>query len=282
MAHPDYATITYEVAGRALYITLARPDTLNLIGEDVFHELTDAFVRARHEPGVSVVVLQSTGKMFSAGGDLNSSVTELVRQGPSPELATEMFQHVHGDYPIFYAIESCPHTVVAALNGPAMGAAVTIIMMCDLVIAADSATITFAPGRWGIADAPSAARLSQRIGVGAAKDLLFTARSVTAAEALACGLVQRVAKGDLSSEIQSLVDAVCTTAPSVRAALKAVLHEQLPPFRVDAHYRSAMSAEFFAGLQAFSARKPAPWTAQASNTAAAEDLPSKSEHVEST
>ncbi len=264
MSHPNYETITYEVSAAAVYITLARPDTLNLIGEQVFNELTDAFVRSRFEPDVSVVVLQSTGKLFSAGGDLNSPVTTLARSGPSTELATEMFRHVHADYPVFHAIETCPHTVIAALNGPAMGAGVSIVMMCDLIVAADSATLAFAPGRWGIVDAPSAARLSQRIGVGPAKDLLFTARPMTAREGLAYGLFQRVTAGDLTDAVQALVDEVRTTAPSVRAALKAVLYEQLPPFRVDAHYRSSISEEFCAGLQAFSARRPPSWAAQAS------------------
>jgi enoyl-CoA hydratase/carnithine racemase len=264
MAHPHYETITYKVTVGAVYITLARPETLNLIGEMVFHELTDAFIHARFESGVSVVVLQSTGKMFSAGGDLNSPITKMARKGPSPELAAEMFQHVHADYPLFHAIESCPHTVIAALNGPAMGAGVSIVMMCDLVVAAESATLSFAPGLWGLVDAPSAARLSQRTGVGAAKDLLFTARSVTAREAMGYGLVQRVAENELADEVRALVDEVRATAPSARVALKAVLHEQLPPFRIDAHYRSAIGNEFFDGLAAFSAGNRAPWTAEAS------------------
>ncbi|BBY83438.1 enoyl-CoA hydratase/isomerase family protein [Mycolicibacterium pulveris] len=261
MSQPNYEAIKYHVSSPVAYITLARPDTLNLIGETVFDELTDAFIRARFEPGVSVVVLQSTGKMFSAGGDLNQSVTTLARNGPSAELRTEMFKHVYADYPIFHAIETCPHTVVAAMNGPAMGAAVTIIMMCDLVVAAETATVTFAPGRWGIADAPSAARLSQKVGVGTAKDLLFTARTISAETALEYGLVQRVAqKDELADAVEELIDQLLTTPPSVRAALKAVFYEQQPPIRTDAHYRSAISTEFLTGLEAFSSGNPPPWT----------------------
>lgn len=258
-----YETICYELTDQAVRVTLARPDELNLINEQVFDELTDAFIRARFERHHSVVVLGSTGRMFSAGGDLSSGITQLAREGPSLELATQMFRHVQQDYPIFHAIETCPKTVIAALNGPVMGAGTSIVVMCDLVVAAEHASVTFAPGRWGIVDAPSAARLAQRIGVGPAKDLLFTARTIGAREAAQCGLVQRVAEGELEEEVAALVDAVRNTAPSARAGLKAVMLEQLPPFRIDAHFRSAISDDFLAGLEAFSSREPPPWTPDA-------------------
>lgn len=258
----EFERITYETTPYAVWITLARPAELNLVDEELFAELGDAFLRAGREQQRSVVVLQGSGKLFSGGGNLSSEIAQAVREGFSEELLADMHRHVHAEYPVFRAIEDCPKTTIAALNGSAYGAAVDLVMMCDLVIAARGAVISFAPAKWGLCDAPNAGRLAQRVGLGRAKDLLFTAREVNVEEAEQIGLVNRVCESDsFDDAVLSYVEEVLETAPTARRLMKQVMHRALPPFSPEEHYQSAVGDEFRAGVRAFSEKRPAPWTA---------------------
>jgi enoyl-CoA hydratase/carnithine racemase len=262
--------VLYEERSDSIWITLNRGETMNLIDDDVFDAITRAFVRARLDDQRSVVVFTAKGKYFSAGGDLNSDVSTLARDGLTERLATEMYGHVWHDYPGFYAVESCPKTVICAMNGPAFGAGAVFVLLCDLVIATEEAKLSIAPGKWGVADTISSARLVQRVGLVRAKDLIFTARSIKAREALEIGLVNRVCRTeDLDAATQTLIDEVRTTSPQARAFTKELMHRNLPALSrsIEAHYQSAIGADFRAGAEAFQERQPAPWTPQADRSA---------------
>ncbi len=257
--------VLYETTPEAIWITLNRPDTMNLIDEEVFQLLTEAFIRARFDEERSVVVFRSSGRMFSAGGNLGEGqeLIDLAKKGFSERLATVMYEHVHGDYPAFFAIESCPKTVICAMNGSAYGAGAVLVLLCDMVIAARGAKLSIAPGKWGVADTVSAVRLVPRIGLARAKDLIFTARAVPAEELLAMGVINRVCElDDLDAQVLQYVDDVRTVSPSARELTKSVMHRNLPGFAVEEHYRSAIGPDFFAGLDAFSMKKPPPWAPQ--------------------
>lgn len=258
--------VLYETTPEAIWITLNRPDTMNLIDEEVFKHLTECFIRARFDEERSVVVFRGTGRMFSAGGNLREGqeLIDLAMQGFSERMATVMYEHVYGDYPAFYAIESCPKTVICAMNGSAYGAGAVLVLLCDMVIAARGAKLAIAPGKWGIADTVSAVRLVPRIGLARAKDLIFTARSVPTEELHAMGVVNRVCEPDeLDAQVRQYVDEVRTVSPLAREFTKNVMHRSLPAYSVEEHYRSAIGPDFFAGLRAFSEKKPPPWAPQA-------------------
>lgn len=254
--------VLYETTPEAIWITLNRPDTMNLIDEEVFHLLTEAFIRARFDEERSVVVFRGSGRMFSAGGNLGEGqeLIDLAMKGFSERMATVMYQHVYGDYPAFHAIESCPKTVICAMNGSAYGAGAVLALLCDMVVAVRGAKLAIAPGKWGIADTVSAVRLVPRIGLARAKDLIFTARGVPADELLAMGVVNRVCEPDeLDAEVRHYVDEVRAVSPIAREFTKAVMHRSLPPYSVEEHFRSAIGPDFLAGLHAFAEKKPPPW-----------------------
>jgi enoyl-CoA hydratase/carnithine racemase/quercetin dioxygenase-like cupin family protein len=258
----SFERITYETTPHAVWITLARPAELNLVDDDLFAELGEAFLRAGRDDKRSVVVLRGSGKLFSGGGNLRSDIAQAAREGFSEELIADMYRHVHAEYPVFRAIEDCPKTTIAALNGSAYGAAVDLVMMCDLVIAVRDAVISFAPGKWGLCDAPNAGRLGQRIGMGRAKDLLFTAREISAEEGEGIGLVNRLCeRSSFDDEVLQYVADVLETAPTARRLMKQVMHRTLPAFSPDEHFQTAVGSEFQAGVRAFSEKRPAPWTA---------------------
>jgi enoyl-CoA hydratase/carnithine racemase len=199
--------------------------------------------------------------MFSGGGDLGADIAQQALAG-GDDFVVEMYRHVQAEYPIFHAIESCPKTTVAAINGHAFGAAVDIAMMCDLVLAVRGAKLTFAPGKWGLADTPNATRLTQRIGIGRTKDLLFTARPLSAEEGERIGLVNRLCdRAEFDEAIVRYAEEILTTSPDARRLVKDVIVRQLPPFSTEEHFETAVGEDFKAGVRAFSKREPAPWTA---------------------
>ena len=262
-----FQRITYETTPEAIWITLARPDELNLVDDELFAELGDAFLGAARDDERSVVVFRGSGKLFSGGGNLRADIAQAAMEGFSDQLVADMYRHVHAEYPVFRAIEDCPKTTIAALNGSAYGAAVDLVMMCDLVIAVRGAVMSFAPGKWGLCDSPNAGRLAQRIGLSRAKDLLFTARDIAVEDGEAIGLVNRVCDRDsFDDAVRAYVEDVMETAPTARRLLKQVMHRQLPPFSPDEHFQTAVGEEFQAGVRAFSEKRPAPWTAAAKTT----------------
>ncbi len=260
----DYERIRYETTPQAIWITLARPDELNLVDSRLFEELRDAFVRAARDEEHSAVVLRGSGRMFSGGGDLGSDVARMALEGMTEDDVSQMHEHVYAEYPAFAAIEDCPKTTIAAINGDAFGAAVDIIMMCDLAVAVRGAKLSFAPGKWGLCDAPNSGRLHRRIGLSRAKDLLFTARAVEAEEARELGLVNRVCAPDaLDAAVVELVEAVLTTSPEARRLMKQVMHRDLPALRPEEHFESSIGEDFHEGVRAFTQKRPPEWTAEA-------------------
>lgn len=258
--------VLYETTPEAIWITLNRPESMNLIDEEVLGQIAECFIRARFDEERSVVVLRSSGRMFSAGGNLQEGqeLIDLAMKGFSERMASVMYEHVHSDYPAFQAIESCPKTVICAMNGSAYGAGAVLVLLCDMVVAARGAKLSIAPGKWGIADTVSAVRLVPRIGLARAKDLIFTARSVPADELLSMGVVNRVCERDeLDAQVLQYVNEVRTVSPLARELTKQVMHRNLPGYAIEEHFRSSIGPDFFAGIHAFSQKKPPPWTAEA-------------------
>jgi 2-(1,2-epoxy-1,2-dihydrophenyl)acetyl-CoA isomerase len=257
----SYVRIRYEETPQAIWITLARPDELNLVDDVLFDELRHAFLRATQDEERSVVVLRGTGRVFSGGGNLESMGTAAAARGFTLEEQVRMQEHVFEEYPIFGAIENCPKTTIAALNGDAFGAGLDLALLCDLIIAVNDAKLVFAPARWGLCDTPNASRLARRIGLGRAKDLLFTGRPVRAAEAREMGLVNRLCPRESFDEaIADYVDAVLRTSPAARRLMKKVMHRDLAPLIPTEHIEAALGPDFSAGMRAFAAGKPPPWT----------------------
>lgn len=259
-----YERITYETTPYAIWITLARPKELNLVDDVLFDELYDAFIRARLDTEHSVVVLRGSGKMFSGGGNLKADIAKAALEGFSEDFAVTMYEHTAAEYPVFNAIENCPKTVIAAVNGTAFGAAVVLIQLCDLIISVRDAKFIFAPPKWGLADTPDAARLAARVGIGRAKDLLFTARELAAEEAYQIGLVNRLCDREgFDAAVLAYVEAVLNAAPNARRLMKGIMNRQLPAISHTEHFETAVGEEFREGVRAFTKKEPAPWTAEA-------------------
>ncbi len=177
-----YQTIETDIVGRALAIRLNRPEVLNALNAQVLAEVLDVATRHDADPEIGCMILTGNGRAFAAGAD----IAELAEQTYATAYATDMF----AGWDRFAALRT---PKVAAINGYALGGGCELAMMCDVILAADTARfgqpeikIGCIPGMGG------SQRLTRLVGRARAMDLILTGRMIGADEALAMGLVSRV------------------------------------------------------------------------------------------
>ena len=192
--------ILYSVANRVATITLNRPDKLNAWTAVMEKEVRSAMENAERDEDVRVIVLTGAGRGFCAGADMSllSGVAEhglddrgheqILRDGV--ERREGMLPDFQKKYSYFPAIGK---PVIAAINGPVVGLGLAITLYCDLRLASDAARFSTTFARRGlIAEYGMAWMLPRIVGISNALDLLFSARTIDASEALRMGLVNRV------------------------------------------------------------------------------------------
>jgi enoyl-CoA hydratase/carnithine racemase len=240
-------------AAGALRVVIDRPERRNALTIEMYHGLKKAAVLAERDPDVDVLVVTSTGAYFCVGGEMGGR----HEGGQALDRETERF-----DLLPFVEFERCPKIVLMAINGMCQGGGLNLTLMSDLAVASERATFRAPELLRGVADCFLGARLASRVGIARAKYLLFTAQSVTAAEALAMGLVARVVPhADLEAAVAETVGWVRQTGPRARAALKRDLNRQLPAIDFPMFAESLASDEVREGFAAFVAKRPPRWAA---------------------
>jgi enoyl-CoA hydratase/carnithine racemase len=192
-----YEQILCEVKDRIATVTLNRPDKLNAWTAVMGREVRQAMAEAARDEAVRVIVLTGAGRGFCAGADMQllSGIVDAGRQEAAAETrAVAADPTVRPDFRGPYAyFPTIPKPIIAALNGATAGLGLVISLYCDLRIAADTAVFTTAFSRRGlIAEHGVSWMLPRLVGLQRALDLLLSARKITAAEALAMGLVAQV------------------------------------------------------------------------------------------
>lgn len=208
--------VNVETQGAVAVVTIDRPKALNALNPEVLADLKSAF-ESIDQNAVRCVVLTGAGeKSFVAGADIGSMSTMTRAEG-------EAFGKLGND--IFLEIESFPLPVIAAVNGFALGGGCELAMSCDFRICSDNAV--FGQPEVGLGITPGfggTQRLARLVGMGMAKQLLYTARNIDANEALRIGLVNSVVpQADLMETAMKLANQIAKNAPiAVRACKKAV------------------------------------------------------------
>lgn len=184
--------VTIEVEGPVTTLTLNQPDTRNAISDlEMVDALCNALARANADTSVRAVVLTGTGKAFSAGGNLKKMGMPGELGGGAPVDTVRGYQEGIQRIPLAFQALGVP--VIAAVNGPAIGAGCDLACMCDIRIAGTSAVFAESFVKMGLVPGDGGAWLLQRIiGFSRAAELSFTGDTITAEEALALGLVSRV------------------------------------------------------------------------------------------
>jgi enoyl-CoA hydratase/carnithine racemase len=176
----------------------------------------------KRENRVKVVVLSGEGGNFCSGGDVHDIIGPLTRM-KMPELLA--FTRMTGD--VVKAMRHCPQPVIAAVDGVCAGAGAILAMAADLRYAAPSAKVAFLFVRVGLAgcDMGACAMLPRIIGQGRASELLYTGRSMSAAEGHACGFFNDVADPVLPKALE--VAAQLAAGPTAAHAMtKTMLHQE--------------------------------------------------------
>jgi len=182
----EYATILVEQRGRVGLITLNRPEALNAINSQVLKDLLAAATAFDADPGVGAIVITGSERAFAAGADIK----EMADKGYLDMYLSDVF--ATGD-----RLTSIRTPLIAAISGYALGGGCELAMMCDILIASDTATFGQPEIKLGVIPGIGGTqRLTRAVGKALAMDLVLTGRTIDAAEALRAGLVARVVPAD--------------------------------------------------------------------------------------
>jgi enoyl-CoA hydratase len=177
-------TVRYKPAGPVVTVTIDRPEVRNAVDRATAEGLADAFRAFDADESLSVAVLTGAGGAFCAGADLKA----LSEGRPPNRLESD------GDGPMGPSRLRLSKPVIAAIEGPAVAGGLELALWCDLRVAAGDAVLGVFCRRWGVPLIDGGTiRLPRLIGHSRAMDLILTGRGVGAEEALAIGLVNRVA-----------------------------------------------------------------------------------------
>src|SRR2546429_6677458 len=175
-----------------LTLTINRPDALNALNRETTRALTAACEAAAHDPKVGAIIVTGAGRAFCAGADLRE-VTARAAAGD-----TDLGADLRTNYaPMIRAIRACPKPVIAALNGTAAGAGLSLALACDLRIVVAGAQLIVVFVRVGLGpDAGSLFFLTRMLGLSKATELAMTGDPMSAEEAHRLGLVAAVVAPD--------------------------------------------------------------------------------------
>jgi enoyl-CoA hydratase len=210
-----YDNILLEKRGRVTLVTLNRPKVLNALNDALMNELGDALARADADEAVGAIVLTGSERAFAAGADIDAmkgwSYMDVYKSG----YITRNWE----------AMKSVRKPVIAAVAGYALGGGCELALMCDIVIAADTAKFGQPEIKIGvIPGAGGTQRLPRAVGKAKAMDLILTARTMDAQEAERAGFVSRVVPA--AQLLEEALAAAATIAsfslPSVMMAKEAV------------------------------------------------------------
>ena len=184
-------SVSYEKTGRIVRLVLNRPDTRNALSKDVIEDLVDGLNKANDDKDVNVAIIFGAGKGFSSGGNLQELRAMTTTDNLSPQGIADWY--TSGIQRIPLTIDALDIVTIAAVHGHAIGAGCDLAAMCDLRIAADTASFAESFLRVGLIPGDGGAWFLPRIiGVARAKEMLLTANPANAAKALQWGLVSDV------------------------------------------------------------------------------------------
>jgi enoyl-CoA hydratase len=212
----EFKNIKFEVMGNICTITMNRPKALNALNKEVIQELGQAVQLISRNEDIHVLVLTGEGKSFVAGAD----ILEMKDMNP---IEAAKFSQIGAD--VFRSIEKLEIPVIAAVNGFALGGGCELAMCCDIRIASDNAK--FGQPETGLGITPGFSgtqRLSRLVGIGRAKELIFSSRIIDASEAEKTGLVNRVvSKEELMDTVYQLAKEILSKAQiAVRYSKEAI------------------------------------------------------------
>lgn len=197
-------------------LTLDRPEKLNALDPAMFVELRRHLDAIAIDERVRCVVLTGAGRAFCAGHDLDAIASH--ERAPSKHFEPETVD----------ALEQLPQPTVARIHGHCYTGGLELALACDLLIADESARLGDTHGQWGLVPIwGMTVRLPERVGGSTAKELMFTSRRITGAEAAAIGLVDRCVPDDeLDATVAALAAEIVANSAGTNRIVKRLLADR--------------------------------------------------------
>lgn len=243
-------------------VTLNRPNLHNAFNEQMIASLIECFDSIAKNSEIRVMILQSNGKSFSAGADLNW-MKKMASYSES-----ENFTDAQNLARMLYKLRNLPQPTIAKVQGAAFGGAVGLVACCDIVIASRLSKFCLSEVKLGLIPATIAPYVIRAVGARTAKRLFITAEIISARRARRIGLVsETVSEEEIDSQIETIVSAILKNGPVAVQSAKSLVHE-LEHKAIDEDLllttsqqiaRIRVSEEGQEGLQAFLDKRPAKW-----------------------
>jgi 2-(1,2-epoxy-1,2-dihydrophenyl)acetyl-CoA isomerase len=238
-------------------VLLDRADKLNALSGEMYQELADAFTALNNDDSVRVVLLTGAGRAFCAGGDVGSMGNFDVVSGR---------KRSKGHHRMILALHHLEKPVIAAVRGPAAGIGASLALASDLIVASENAYLLMAFKNVGIPpDGGAIFFLTQHLGLARAKEIVYSARKLPAAEAKDMGLISKVVPDNqleaaslaLAREIAGSATYALTLAKRMFQYMYVPTLEQLLEMEVLAICGARMTHDHVEGVTAFKEkRKP--------------------------
>ena len=244
--------VRYEVRGAIAWLTLDRAEKLNAMTREFFAELAVHLAVAGSDEGVRVVILHGAGSCFSVGGDIDG-FGELGGPGDRRAYVQEALRS-------FRAVEELSKPTIAAVHGHALGGGCELTMVCDLVVADETARFALPEAGVGLFPGPGVVRGRSNLTLHALKYMIFMGTALDAEQARSAGLVNDVVPaGEHLTKAEEWANVIAQKSPLALAAVKALLSSEgweRYPHVVDAIAMLQGSEDFAEGIAAFVERRP--------------------------
>jgi len=214
-----FENLTFEVKDGLARLTLNRPKAANSFNIDLVREFFEVATICAEDSEIRAVLLTGAGRFFSAGGDLKNFA---AAEDQISKMVSETADTLHAAISKFARMNA---PIVAAVNGPAAGAGMSVVCMTDIALAAESAFFSMAYTAAGLApDGSSTYFLPRIVGIRRARELMLSNRRLSAAEAHELGIVERVVPDDaLMGEAENVARALANGPTLAFGAVKKLL-----------------------------------------------------------
>jgi len=251
----EFNTIRLEKRERVAVLTLDRPQALNALSPEMVGEIHQALAQVKDDEEIKALVITAKGRAFSAGADLKFTQQAFEQ----PKLLTDFIYDLNR---LLFALEALPIPVIAVVRGFALAGGLELAMACDLVLAAEDATLGDYHINYAlIPGGGNTQRLPRKLGLQKALYLLFSGASLSGRQAQDWGLVYKAVPAErLEGELQQLLDQLKDKSRPALAAIKRAVYRgwQLPNLRDAVEYETLSFTEYITtcdharqGVQAF-------------------------------
>jgi 2-(1,2-epoxy-1,2-dihydrophenyl)acetyl-CoA isomerase len=256
-------SVVYAVADGVATITLNRPKVLNALDGATAEGLVAAFARAEQETAVRAVILAGAGAGFMAGGDIKAFSQWVGR--PRAEIAADFERLIHEFHRTLVLMRRLPKPILAQVHGAVAGAGMSLLMACDLAVAAEDAYFTLAYVHLGTSpDGGSTWLLPRHVGMKKAAEIALLGDRFGAAEALRLGLVNEVVPAaELAARAGAVAARLAAGPAAAYAATKRLLQASITTSfesqlqaEAEGFAGCAVTADFAEGVRAFLEKRP--------------------------